>query len=191
MIPKIEFRYSWIYDNNRRQVFLGDGKEYPSEEKIKKYTGKVEKYWEKYENKILLAISKISGLKWKRKEIICYTVGRGVCISDPLTMKIFENKNDFVDTLIHELIHQILTQNSLKNYQKYLDKKYNEESRKTKNHILLIAIYSELYLNFFNRRRLWKNILKDNDKPDYARAWKIVQKESFGSIIKTFRGRMK
>ena len=104
MIPKIKFVYSSVYDNryrdfpNIKERLKKQKKSYPSQKKILKYVSQVKPIWEKQEKKILKELSKITGLKWKEKEIRCYVIGFGRGFSDPLTMKLFENKNDFIDT---------------------------------------------------------------------------------------------
>ena len=99
-VPKIEFRYSWIYDWRYRNIpkikeFLKkEGKNYPSETKIKNYIKIIEKRWKEYEKKILKELTVITELKWNEEIIICYVVGLGRSFSDPLTMRLFKNKND-------------------------------------------------------------------------------------------------
>jgi len=150
MIPKIEFRYSDVYDRNYRdskkiQEYLKNkNEEYPSRKEIIDYTKKVEKLWRKKEKKILIEISKITGLKWKEKRIICYVVGCGQPFSDPLTIRTYGKDFEiFIDTLTHELIHQISTQNEkiFMRWYNYIKKKYTNEERTTKTHIFLTAVH--------------------------------------------------
>jgi len=199
MIPKIKFVYSGIYDwKYRDSIFIKEylkktGENYPSFKIITQYISSVGKLWGKQENKILQEISKITNLKWQEKEIKCYVIGQGRSFSDPLTLRIYKNKNDFIDTLTHELIHQIFIQNSPKtlNYWRYLRKNYSNESRITQNHIPLHAIHKKLYLNLFNKKRLTNDINKCQEFEDYKRAWQIVEKEGHENIIKEFRKRIK
>lgn len=199
MIPKIEFRYSWVYDDSYRsspriqKVLKEQGKNYPSPQKIKKYIERVEPLWKKIESKTLTELSNLSGLKWKEESIRCYIIGFGRPFSDPLTMKLFDNKNDFIDTLTHELIHQIKIQNSekLRKWYSYIERKYANEPRTAKNHIFLHALHWQIYLNLFNEKRLNRNIDSDKEHPDYHRSWQIVQEKGYENIIKEFRKRLK
>ena len=193
---KIRFRYSWIYDEKHRSSPLiqerlrSQGKKYPSTKKVSNYIKTIEQLWRKEERKILSEISKISGLIWKEKEIICYVVGHAGCFSDPLTMKLFENKTDFIDTLTHELIHQIQTQNQKinKKWKEYVQKKYKDESIMTQNHIALHAIHYKLYLKLFSKNRLKRdmNFSKKVKAEDYIRSWQIVEEKGAENIIKKF-----
>ncbi len=194
MIPRIEFVYSWIYDELRRndpiiaKKLKKINKEYPSPKKIKKYIEKIEKIWRNDEKIILKLISKITGLKWREKVIKCYVVGKGKCFSDPLTIRIFKNQLNFIDVLTHELIHQIQSQNAnkWKKWRRHVDKKYKKEPEATKRHIFLHAVHWKLLLSLYNKKRLNKNIIFHKDTKDYKRAWEIVQKEGYQKIISKF-----
>jgi hypothetical protein len=200
MIPKIEFRYSWIYDDLFREsketksLFRKAGRKYPSTKVILKYIDEIKSLWVKKEKKILDSISKNSGLKWRENKIIVYVIGGGVPgFSDPLTMRIFKDKNHFVDTLIHELIHQIQVQDA-KNWMKwwnYLEKEYKKESQTTKSHIFLDAVNYKVILDVFDKKRLQK-VIRSNDKfKSYKIAWEIVQREGYENIIKEFKERIR
>ncbi len=164
------------------------GVAYPSDKKIRDYIKKIEPKWRKIEKSVFSEISKITGLKWNQKEVICYVIGFGRPFSDPLTMKLFDNKDDFIDTLVHECIHQIQVQNKdvNKRWVKYIAKKFPKESRVTRNHIFIHAIHERIYLKLFSEKRLQHE--KDiRTKEDYIRAWEIVEEEGADNLIKTLR----
>ncbi len=195
MIPEVEFRYSWVYDDKFRvnpkiQDFLKkNSKDYPSHLEIKRYIKSLQKIWSKQGNEIMKSISKHIGLKWKEKKIIVYVIGAGRPFSDPLTVRLYDNKNDFIDSLSHELIHQIQFQNeeTMSLWFKYIYKKHESEQRTVKNHILIHAIHSKVILEIFNKNRLKREIEISKDSPDYARSWEIVQEEGADNIIKKFK----
>lgn len=200
MIPKIEFRYSGIYDGKYRnskqtQKYLKEkNQDYPSKEKILKYIKSIEKLWEKCREETLKEISKISGLKWKEKKIICYVIGCGRPFSDPLTIRTYgKDVKRFVETLIHELIHQIQIQNKkeCEKWHKYISKKYSKEKRITRKHILLSAIHWKFLEKFYGRKGINEEIKKYDKSRDYKKAWKIVEKECADNIIKKFKGVIK
>ena len=119
-------------------------------------------------------------------------IGYGKCFSDPLTVKIYKNKNDFIDTLTHELIHQLQIQNHKKmtKWWEYLNKKYENDTKLTKSHILLHSVHNEVYLKLFDKNRLKRNIRIDKEYEDYKRSWEIVLKEGYKNIINEFRRRL-
>lgn len=184
---KINFKYSWIYDQKWKTSLKNNEMQdkYPSPKEIKKYIELQKIKWSKYESKILLEISQITGLDWQESEIYCYVVGSCKAFSDPLTLSMKADKN-FIDILIHELIHQIQIQNAKKLLKSYatLKSKYPEDSIITINHIILFAVYMKLYLKLFGKKRLQKN--KPSKNKEYVRAWEIVEKKGFENILKEF-----
>jgi len=195
MIPKVIFRYSWIYDQLRREEFEKKSKNYPSPKETLNYIKKADKIWKKYENKILKEISRITELEWEEKEIQCYVVGGGMNFSDPLTISPKKELSYFIDVLTHELIHRIFAPK--KNYQKsekawiYINKKYKKETWNTRVHIVIHAIHKYIFLKFFGEKRLEREIKIMNKFPEYKRAWEIIQKEGYQNIIKEFKEKIK
>lgn len=194
-IPKIIFSYSWIYDNNwRKWITLYKNKKgkYPDSKETLSYIKKVSSLWGRYDKKILSELSKITGLKWKKKMIKCYVVGKCVPFSDPLTLPVYQGEeNYFIDVLTHELIHQLFTQEGnlekSKEAWKYMDERYKEETHTTRIHIPLHAIHSHIYMMFFDKKRLNRDIKYISFLPDYKRSWEIVQREGYKNIINEFR----
>ena len=195
MIPKIEFRYSDVYDRNYResksiQNYLKKRKEkYPSRKEIIRYMKKGEILWRKFEKKILTEISRITRLKWKERRIICYIVGVGRPFSEPLTIRTYGKLWDrFIDVLTHELIHNIFNENDGKymKWYNYVFKKYSKELRATKTHIALCAVHWKLLLKLFDEERLKKEIKRYRKDLDYKRAWEIVEEENPDVILNKF-----
>lgn len=196
MIPQLEMRYSYIYDNGYRnspsikKYLKKINKSYPSREQIMIFIKKLNKEWKKHNIKILKSIEKTTDLKWREKKIICYVIGAGRAISDPLTIGVYKKTDKTIDVLTHELIHQIQIQTENKKWNKwwnYLRKKYKKESITTKAHIFLSAVHKEIYLDLFSNKRLQRDIKECNKFPDYKRAWDIVEKEGNKNIIKKFK----
>lgn len=193
--PKILFKYSSVYDQKWRRGELGGekrGKDYPSPQEVLKYIKIVEEEWEKEKDKILPEISKITGLPWQENYIYCYIVGRCRPFPFPLTLPIYtEDVQDFIDVLTHELIHRFFvpetTKSRVGDAWDYSNQKYREESRVTRMHILVYAIHSAIYFKFFGEERILNNIKRIKSRPDYKRAWEIVQKEGYKNIINDFQ----
>jgi len=192
VMPKVIFTYSWIYDQHWKDI--QKKKSYHSPKKIENFIRKAEKLWRKDEKKILAELSRITGLKWKSKAITCYVVGRCAPFSDPLTLPVMEKYPDyFIDTLIHELLHQLLfVQNEAetKKAWDYIFKKYRKEPLNTKLHIPVHAVHSHIYLKFFDERRLKREIKVIRFMPDYKRSWEIVER-SHKEILREFKSRIK
>ena len=104
-------------------------------------------------------------------------------------MRLYKNKNDFIDTLIHELIHQIIIQNreELKPYRKFLRKKFKNDSTVTQNHILLYAILEELHPLLFENQKRWnREVKRVSTNPDYKRALEILRIEGRDKLKNDF-----
>jgi hypothetical protein len=69
---------------------------------------------------------------------------------------------------------------------KYIERKYKNESFKTRIHIPLHAIHTHIYLKFFGEERLRRDVEAISFLPDYKRSWEIVQKEGYKKIIQEF-----
>lgn len=198
MLPKIIFKYSWIYDKLWRENFKAKRKKarkYPSQRQISNYIKKIEKLWQKEEKKVLSELSKITHLKWKSKFIYCYIVGKCIPFSDPLTIPVYKKYSDyFIDVLSHELIHNLFIQRGnlekAKKAWQYFYRKYKKELETTKIHIPLHAIHSHIYLKFYNEKRLKRDITLISHLPAYQRSWQIVQKEGYKNIIDEFVKRL-
>lgn len=196
MIPKIEFRYSPMYDSQHRlnprvaESLKKRDKNYPTVLETINFKKDLEKIWEKEGDKILRKISEFTEIEWNEKGIICYIISAGAQMSDPLTVRVYENIEDGFDTLTHELIHCIFRFFKKKKgveWENYLKSKYSDLSQITINHIFLHAIHKKIYLNLFNKDRLKKDIEINGKDPDYAKSWEIVEKEGYENIIKKFK----
>ena len=92
------------------------------------------------------------------------------------------------------MIHQLFTQGE--NFKKskkawdYINKKYNKESLKTRIHIPVHAIHTHMYLKFFNKKRLERDIKWASSFPDYKKAWEMVEKEGYKNIISNFKTKL-
>lgn len=196
MIPKIEFKYSYIYDELFRsstelhKFMKKNGRKYPEPIEIIKFMDDVEMVWKKEGRKILEKISEISGIKWSNNKISCYIVGFCRPMSDPLTIKKCNDITHAIDILTHELIHHMQSNISEQKWQKWLkhiDLKYPKESATTKDHIFLNAVHMALYLDFFGADRLMRDMWNSNFSNGYKRAWEIVEREGPDKIVRKFR----
>jgi len=196
MIPKVEFRYSYIYDevyknsSEIKKFLKKTNKKYPSREETIGFRNRFEVFWRGEERKILRKILEVTGLNWKEKRIICYVVGVCRPMSDPMTIRVFHDMEYAVDMITHELIHNLqinIEDNKWKKWQRYIDSKYSDVSDTTKAHIFLNAVHKKIYLELFDKERLRRDLYESNKALDYKNSWKIVEKEGYESIIRKFR----
>lgn len=191
LLPKIVFRYSWIYDDLNRRRYRTRKMRYPSVERVRAFVPRAERAWRRVERRMLRLLAEVSGLRWHAKTITCYVVGRAIPFSDPLTVPVYRRVNEFVDTLAHELIHQLFIQEGNEHRARRswmtLKRRYRRESWRTKNHIVLHAIHAHAYLELFGRKRLQRDIKKMQPYRDYRRSWAIVLRDGHENIVADFK----
>ena len=201
MISKVEFRWSWIYEQAYHSQTL-KSKEFNYEKYLKKTTkfiSKVKKDWKPIENRIFKILPIETGLEWKEKKVVCYLIKRSALfpISDPLTIpielegeKIFVlNSKRFIDMLIHELIHNLFIQNEEKT-EKYFQKifeNYPKEEFDTIIHLIIHALHKKIILQIFDDKRLKEEIRNNQFYPAYKRSWEIVNEKGEDEIIREFK----
>ncbi len=190
---KVIFRHSHSYDKLYKDIY--GYKNYPTEKEIVSYIKNIQKIWAKLENKILKELENVSKLRFKEGKIICYVIGKAIPFSDPLTIPIYkEEPNYFIDTLIHELIHILFTQegnlNKAKKLWRYIFRKYKNETFETKIHIPLHAVHTHIYTVFFSMERLEHDIIELFNLRAYRRSWEIVNKDGYQNIINEFTKRI-
>lgn len=195
LLPKIIFKYSWIYDFQWKLVYeklnLKDKYgEYPSSVELKDYVEQIKGSWEKVGDKILVSLAEYSGLRWQKDEIIVYVVGKGtIPFSDPLTVPAYiDNQEYFIDVVTHELIHNLLTQNDeiTRPYWAFIGEKYPDASRTTQSHLIVHALHTKIYKEFRGEDRL-KIDQERLKNEDYVNSWKLVEKEGYENIIQNFK----
>lgn len=189
MLPKTQFHRSHIYD---QRLAHPKGFVMPKDSFIYKNTRKLELKWRKIEKKILKELEKVTGLKWQESHIYIYITSGAGWFSEPLTMSITEDIDAMLDTLIHEFIHRILSENEnweiiRKKWFKLTGKtgKYKRENLNTRIHVPIHAIHKHIFLKFFSQKKLELEIERMKNDKDYAQAWKIVQSRDYKEIIKT------
>ena len=72
----------------------------------------------------------------------------------------------------------------------YINRKYRKEPLTTRIHIPLHAIHSHIYLKFFDKKRLIRDIKLISFLPEYKKSWEIVQREGYEKIIEEFKRRI-
>ena len=197
-LPDIRIRDAWLLRQNA-SVYLnelwGNGKPLADDEWIAKRVNEYREAWKVFEHKILTSLMQITGLSYKQNIIDVYVAPWFNALSEPLIIGIYEEPDVFVDLLTHELIHRLLTDNTVFPYDKELipiwEKLFgNEHSFGTLVHIPVHAILKEIYIDVMNEpERLSRDIDSSNKNSvkDYIEAWDYVEAENYKEIIKKLR----
>ena len=200
-MPKINFVWSFIYEQAIHNPTVDEEFNYEKYEKfVNLFIKKVELIWRELEQKIFNYCQKLTGLVWKKEEISVYVIKTSsiMPISDPLTISTqFQSGKNifsltperFIDMMIHELIHNLFIQNDkeMGDYFGYILKKYKKENFDTSIHLLVHAIHKKIFLKYFGKERLNKEIEMSSFYPSYKKSWKIVNEKGEDSIINEFK----
>lgn len=147
--------------------------------------------WSKVQVQIIQAMKDITGLDFYASTVDVFLVyGYQTAFSSPLVISTRYEGDHFIDVLTHEILHVILTDNTLGiNSSAWVEKKFPEAKEKTTiNHILLHAIHEAIYRDVLKVPvRLTKNIESDKRWPSYTASWDIVRKYGYRKIIADYR----
>ena len=143
--------------------------------------------WKKQEKKIIKGLEKITGLSFLRNYIDIFLINpdNAPSISHPAIVKVDDNENKTIRTIIHELIHSLMWDNKEKvNWSAKIHKLFKNENRKTAIHIAVHAILEAVYTDILKKPDdIIKDIKESQKRSDYKRAWEIVKKEGYKNII--------
>lgn len=198
-IPSVKIKYNKFLDplarcyfQHRFKLTLLENKN--KNEDIKDTVAAYIKEWRKYEKITIMAIQNFLSLEFRRNIIdvhIVEIINRS--FSNPLVFDTRNKPSEFVDKLIHELIHVILQENNdVASWESvdWLEKKFPKESRVTRNHIIVHAVLKKVYLEILKEpERLGANMTrsKKHSSTDYTRAWDIVDKQGADYLLKKFK----
>ncbi|MEK7148388.1 MAG: hypothetical protein AAB770_00555 [Patescibacteria group bacterium] len=195
-LPQIIIRYSKLLDpififycQNNPELKKGWGDWVPmSREKLDENIKLFRKEWKRDEEKILRGICNILRLDFYRNVIPVYIVsGNPRQLSEPLVIKgDYSNPARFVDTLIHELIHVILTDNGEKVPISIEEKMFPNESHVTQVHVIVYAVLRYIYLEVLNDKERFEKYISTTKSKDYIRALKIVEERGHRELIEQF-----
>jgi hypothetical protein len=181
-IPEINIKYGKLIDPFfivYSQLKYPDWKP-PTREEVSKKVKLFKEEWNKYGCNILMTIKEISGLDFVREVFDVYVVsGTPRDMSDPIIIRSRYEPDEFLDVLVHELLHRLLTLNKVK-------VPYEEENDTVRGHVYVHAIMKYIYLDLLkDGGRLERNLQrsKKHSTGDYIRAWEIVDDVGYMKLI--------
>ncbi|MFT5436640.1 MAG: hypothetical protein ACI840_001288 [Ulvibacter sp.] len=189
-IQKVKFIYAYPFDSGRRRLFLEKNRSgYPELENVRDKTRYWEKIWEEKDSeyKIIETIYNITKSVPDRS-LECFVVGGGINpMSTPFIMPVLgkdgERTDDqFIDVMIHELLHIFVSKQS--NYFEFIREQYKDEPILVQNHIIIYAFLEKIFTELFNSLPLDYN--SDDMPEDYERAIEIVRTDGYENIIKSY-----
>ena len=197
-LPIIRVKDAWLLRENVSQhlhELWGKGSKLADDGWMEWKVTEYQKAWKPVESKILTGITETLGLSFRQNIIDVYIAPWFRAFSDPLVIGVMLEPDEFIDTLTHELLHRLLTDNTatphetkfLTEWQKLFGKKH---SAVTVVHIPVHAVHKAIYLDVLKApERLERDIAnnKKYDAKDYVAAWEYVDKNDYKEIIRKLR----
>lgn len=199
VLPQIRIKNAWLL-RNAASVHLhklwGEGEELVSIEWIDKKVDIYRKAWLPYETKVLNGICNTLGLSFRQNIIDVYIAPWFMAFSDPMVIGVIYEPKDFVDVLTHELLHRLLTDNSVidrmhfaydKEWQRLFGKKH---SFKALVHIPVHAVHKAIYLDVLDEPERFIHdvvMVHTHNSTAYIEAWDYVEKYGYEHIIEQLK----
>ena len=195
--PQIRIRAAWLLQESISR--LTDEPRPPesvSRDWIAESVVEYQKAWRQQEAKIMLGMTEILGLSFRQNIIDIYIASGLGTFSDPMVISPRLEPDRFVDTLTHELLHRLLTDNTtisgrvqlLPEWRKLFD--VQDRTRLMVVHIPVHAVHKAIYLDVLKApKRLERDIdwSKRHETSDYIDAWDHVDQHGYQAIIDQLR----
>jgi len=203
MIPEIRIQSSMLLFNsiseNEKKAWTSDiSQEVITFPEIEAYTIELQEAWEKHGREILEAMVNLYGVEFRKNIIDVYVAPWNKSISNPLILNPSRLPEIHIETVIHELLHVLFTDNtSFSMHDKNQETKLIDEWRsmfgsdlewKTLVHIPVHGGLKAIFLDTLNApERLERDILRHQNNPDYKKAWEYVEENDYNVINKQLK----
>ena len=178
-----------LFEYEKRAGVIKSNSDYPTAEVILE---KVKEYNNAWQSRALVLnyVQEILRLDFYEPIIDAYVIGhmRG-SISTPILMGSQKSSSEYIDTLTHEILHRLISDNKQKiKVREILPTMFPNESVLCRVHVVVHAILKKIYLEFLKEPdRFAANKKRNTKATDYARAWEIVDVMGETKIIEQFK----
>lgn len=198
-LPVVRIKDAWLLRENVSvplNELWGKGEALRSDEEYLDIVNAYVKAWQPIETEILQGLSDILGLKFSQNIIDVYIAPWFHAFSDPMVIGVIFKPDVFIDTLTHELVHRLLTDNTTIPYHtNILEPEWKKlfgknHSFTTLVHIPVHAVHKAIYLDVLKQpKRLRRDIKANSDHSatDYVAAWDYVEKHGYMEIIEKLK----
>lgn len=166
----------------------------PTKKKVLERVNNYKIAWKRYEKKILNGLCNATGLNFRINVIYAHIVsGNPRQFSNPIVIKSSFEPDEFIDTLTHELIHILFSQNADILKKDRLKEMFPNESDLTRSHVITHAILKYIYLDILkDEKRLKRNLIKSKlaNTNDYTHAWEIVKEKNYLKLIEEHKSKI-
>ncbi len=198
-LPVIRIKDAWLLRENASQhlheLWASKGDVLADDKWMEKRVAEYQEAWQPIEKTILTGMTEILELSFRQNIIDVYIAPWFRAFSDPMVIGVMQEPDVFVDTLTHELIHRLLTDNTtvphetmlLEEWQKLFGKKHTFG---TVVHIPVHAVHKAIHVDLLKQPERLKRDIAANKKyeaTDYIAAWDYVDKHDYKEIIKKLK----
>jgi len=197
-IPEIRIQaspllFNSISEEERKKWADEAGKSLIDMSNIEQYVKELKTQWNLYEDKIINTMYELYGIKFKKSIIDVYISPWNKSISNPLILNPSRAPEIHVDTLMHELLHGLFTDNSsfsmhdkgqtIKLIDKWRELFGDDLEWKTLVHIPVHAGLKAIFLDTLHApERLTRDIERHINNPAYKAAWDYVEEYGYKEI---------
>lgn len=191
-IPQVRIKYAWLLANIASVVMnekWGDGTPLRSFKQYEEIAARYEKWWRPYNDRILENICEILGLEFRQNIIDVNVAPWFSPISDPMTIgPAFKTADDLVNTLAHEMLHRLITDNTIYPYDYDFLSQWSEmfgdnHAQNTLIHIPVHAAMEALYVKLGRADLLELDLKQTKQYKEYKDAWTYVKRVGYKEII--------
>lgn len=197
-LPVIRIKDAWLLRENASKhlhELWGKDKKLADDDWMEKRVAEYQKAWKQVGQEILLGMTEKLGLSFRQNIIDVNIAPWFNAFSDPMVIGVMQEPDLFVDTLTHELLHRLLTDNTtiphetqlLPEWQKLFGRSHTFN---TLVHIPVHAVHKAIYLDVLkDPDRLHRDIAnnKKNEATDYIAAWDYVENHDYMEIIEKLK----
>ena len=194
--PEIRIKNAWLLRDNASEhlnKLWGDGTPLRPHEEYEEITRKYQKAWNPYEQKVLTGMCSVLDLTFRQNIIDVYIAPWFAAFSDPMTIGVRYKPNEFVNTLTHQLLHRLLTDNNESAYDTPYAARWKklfgkEVSWNTLVHIPVHAAMQAVFEDVLDEPQRTADDKKlCAEWPAYAAAWEYVDGHSYQRVIDQVR----
>lgn len=202
--PEIRINFSYLLYGSESPILVrdlnGDTSALEQPSHYMKVARAYQSAWDQYESTLLQAMQISLGVSFYRQVIDVSLAPYFVPHSDPLIINFRYIPDRFLDILTHELIHVLLTDNSVHqnrslrprvNLLNEWKKIFGEQTNSVLAHIPVHALHKHLYLDVLHApERLERDVEAARKSPTgnaYAAAWDYVNSHNYMEIVNALR----
>lgn len=200
--PEIRINFAWlVYYAESQALAEKYGNELKSYEYYEQKTQAYRKAWKKHEKNILAGLQSALGVSFYKPVIDVSCAPFFIPKSDPLIMNFNEEPDQFIDVLMHEICHVLLTDNN-QHQSNGLTPKLDliavwqelfsgEEDFNVLAHIPVHALSKYIYLDVLKEPsrlvRDKKAVEEWEGSGAYVRSWQYVEEHDYKHIIEQLK----